>query len=136
MCKQIPLFVHEQACYQYMKIISHAENCSIVNISSISAHQAQPNRWATPGFFFFTFVFSIPSTVNKCSIKKNGDDWIRTLALWRRKQLLWYLCHDRFHGADLINIISRVKLSHAHLEHYDWLEKFQRPVRALQKSIT
>jgi len=27
-----------------MKNISQEENCSIVNLSSISAHQAQPNR--------------------------------------------------------------------------------------------
>lgn len=34
-----------QACFHQMKRISHQENCSIVNVSSISAHQAQPNRW-------------------------------------------------------------------------------------------
>ena len=33
-----------QACYQEMKKISRIENCSIVNLSSISAHQAQPDR--------------------------------------------------------------------------------------------
>ena len=33
-----------QACYSEMKKVSQEENCSIVNISSISAHQAQPNR--------------------------------------------------------------------------------------------
>lgn len=34
-----------QACFEYMKRISPAENCSILNVSSISAHQTQPKRW-------------------------------------------------------------------------------------------
>ena len=34
-----------QACYAEMKKISGKENCSIVNFSSISAHQTQPNRY-------------------------------------------------------------------------------------------
>jgi len=34
-----------QACYAEMKKISLTENCSILNISSISAHQTQPDRW-------------------------------------------------------------------------------------------
>ena len=33
-----------QACYAEMKKISLTENCSILNISSISAHQTQPDR--------------------------------------------------------------------------------------------
>lgn len=34
-----------QACYEEMKKISLKENCSILNTSSISAHQAQPVRY-------------------------------------------------------------------------------------------
>ena len=34
-----------QACHQHMKKISQTENCSIVNLSSISAHQVQPDRY-------------------------------------------------------------------------------------------
>ena len=34
-----------QACYEEMKKISLKENCSILNTSSISAHQAQPDRY-------------------------------------------------------------------------------------------
>ncbi len=34
-----------QACYQHMKKISQQEPCSIVNLSSISAHKTQPDRW-------------------------------------------------------------------------------------------
>lgn len=34
-----------QACFQEMKKISKVENCSILNLSSISAHQVQLDRW-------------------------------------------------------------------------------------------
>ena len=34
-----------QAVVERMKQYSMTENCSVVNISSISAHQTQPNRW-------------------------------------------------------------------------------------------
>ena len=34
-----------QACFAAMQPISLVENCSILNVSSISAHQAQPDRW-------------------------------------------------------------------------------------------
>ena len=34
-----------QAVTQVMQEYSRNENCSVVNISSISAHQTQPNRW-------------------------------------------------------------------------------------------
>jgi len=34
-----------QAVVEHMSKYSLTENCSIVNISSISAHQTQPNRW-------------------------------------------------------------------------------------------
>jgi len=34
-----------QAVVEKMKAYSEKENCSVVNISSISAHQTQPNRW-------------------------------------------------------------------------------------------
>ena len=34
-----------QAAMEVMKSHSLEENCSVVNISSISAHQTQPNRW-------------------------------------------------------------------------------------------
>ena len=33
-----------QACFPQMKKISHVENCSILHLSSTSAHQAQPVR--------------------------------------------------------------------------------------------
>ena len=33
-----------QAVTEKMKAYSERENCSVVNISSISAHQTQPNR--------------------------------------------------------------------------------------------
>ena len=33
-----------QAVVEKMKTYSEKENCSVVNISSISAHQTQPNR--------------------------------------------------------------------------------------------
>ena len=33
-----------QACVKVMREISHVENCSILHLSSISAHQAQPIR--------------------------------------------------------------------------------------------
>jgi len=34
-----------QSVLEYMKAYSLTENCSVVNISSISAHSTQPNRW-------------------------------------------------------------------------------------------
>eukprot|EP00092_Neocalanus_flemingeri_P005367 GFUD01005783.1.p1 GENE.GFUD01005783.1~~GFUD01005783.1.p1 ORF type:complete len:163 (+),score=45.77 GFUD01005783.1:414-902(+) len=34
-----------QAVVDQMKNYSARENCSVVNLSSISAHQTQPNRW-------------------------------------------------------------------------------------------
>ena len=34
-----------QAVTQHAKSYSATENCSVVNLSSISAHQTQPNRW-------------------------------------------------------------------------------------------
>jgi len=34
-----------QAVVEQMKNYSLSENCSVVNLSSISAHQTQPNRW-------------------------------------------------------------------------------------------
>ena len=34
-----------QAVTHHVKSFSASQNCSIVNISSISAHQTQPNRW-------------------------------------------------------------------------------------------
>ena len=34
-----------QAVLEHMKAYSLTENCSVVNISSISAHSTQPNRW-------------------------------------------------------------------------------------------
>ena len=42
--------------------------------------------------FFFIFVFSIQSTVNKCSINF-ANDWIRTADLWYRKRPLYQLSH-------------------------------------------
>ena len=45
MAVNVASFSHmAQACYQEMKKISKSENCSIVNVSSISAHQTQPVR--------------------------------------------------------------------------------------------
>ena len=34
-----------QAVAHHIKSYSTTQNCSVVNISSISAHQTQPNRW-------------------------------------------------------------------------------------------
>jgi NAD(P)-dependent dehydrogenase (short-subunit alcohol dehydrogenase family) len=41
-----------QACYEEMKKISLTENCSIVNLSSTSAHQTQPDRFLKNGIIF------------------------------------------------------------------------------------
>ena len=40
------------AVFEHMKSYSRTENCSVVNISSISAHQTQPNRCLTTYHLF------------------------------------------------------------------------------------
>jgi len=60
-----------QACYQEMKKISQIENCSIVNLSSISAHQAQPDRWT------YAASKGAINILTKCMALDMGKDKIR-----------------------------------------------------------
>ena len=67
----------------------------VTNRKSHSHWTASVNSsWAIHGLFFFIFVISIQSTINKCSIK-NAGDWIWTRVSWYWNRPLYQLCHNQ-----------------------------------------